>query len=153
MKIAEHLLAFGKISEEELAQAIKVLDGNTAGLKDVLVRLGFVSEEDIAEAWASIYNLPLYSEADYPGEALTLDLPLSFLRTHAILPLREENGHLVVAIANPENRLALDALKLATGKAIDLYVAPAIYCSSKSSSKKTDENSASHARPFFSGCQ
>ena len=124
MKITEHLLVSGKISEEELAQAIKVLDGNPAGLKDVLVRLGFVSEEDIAEAWASIYHLPLYSEADYPGEALTLDLPLSFLRTHAILPLREENDHLVIAIANPENRLALDALKLATGKAIDLYVAP-----------------------------
>ncbi len=124
MYVARHLVLQGKLLEEELAQAVQVLDGKTEGLTDVLVRLGFVSEEDIAEAVASVYNLPLYEEDAFPVGSLPLDIPVSFLRTHVILPLREEGQRLFVAIANPENRLALDALKLATGKTIDLCVGP-----------------------------
>jgi general secretion pathway protein E len=51
-------------------------------------------------------------------------LPISFARGNLLLPLREEEGTLLVAVGNPTNLLALDELQLAVGLPVRGVVVP-----------------------------
>jgi general secretion pathway protein E len=83
------------------------------------VRLGLLSELDVALALASQLELPLVPAGDFPEEALMVPgLQTGFLLTHAILPLRLVEGRLEVAMAVPQDAFLLKALRLATGLTI-----------------------------------
>jgi general secretion pathway protein E len=51
-------------------------------------------------------------------------LPLSFARSNQLLPLKEEEGTLLVALGNPTNLLALDELRVALGIGVRGVVVP-----------------------------
>jgi general secretion pathway protein E len=51
-------------------------------------------------------------------------LPLSFARSNLLLPLREEDGRLLVAVGDPTNLLALDELQGTLGLAVQGLVVP-----------------------------
>jgi general secretion pathway protein E len=89
----------------------------------MLVRLGLVSERDMAHALAVILELPLAEQADFP------DLPVSaggaslrFLRDACILPLWEEDEGLAAAFADPNDEFALTALEISAGKPVAAWV-------------------------------
>jgi general secretion pathway protein E len=62
-------------------------------------------------------------DSDIDGSWLTR-LPLSFARGNLLLPLREENGTILVAVADPANLLALDELQSALGLPVQGVAAP-----------------------------
>ncbi|MBL8442769.1 MAG: type II secretion system ATPase GspE, partial [Zoogloeaceae bacterium] len=85
----------------------------------VLVRLGLLSEIDVARALAEQLGVPLIGASDFPEEAL--DLPgvqLEFLRAHALVPLRRSDDTLEVAMALPQDAFLAKALRLASGMPI-----------------------------------
>jgi general secretion pathway protein E len=89
----------------------------------VLVRLGLVSELDIAHALAAQLDLPLVLADAYPAvPPLVEQVAPAFFRTHRILPLDLREDVLHVAMATPQDDYALRALRLASG----LQVSPAI---------------------------
>lgn len=62
---------------------------------------------------------------DSQVEPLVLSrLPLAFARNHLILPLREEEGSLTVATANPANFAALDEVRGLFGKPLQVVAVP-----------------------------
>jgi general secretion pathway protein E len=91
---------------------------------DTLPKLGLVAERDIAAAASAILKLPLVAARDYPAAPLLEDrLSARFLQEARVLPLAEEDGALAVAMANPLDGYALDALRLTAGKPIRPRVA------------------------------
>jgi type IV pilus assembly protein PilB len=70
------------------------------------------SERDIAERTARRYRLNFiqleYVPVDY---ALVQSLPVDLMRRNNFVPLRRENGHLVIAMADPSDLMLLDELK------------------------------------------
>jgi general secretion pathway protein E len=53
-----------------------------------LTRLGFVSEQDMAEAFATALSLPLADAASLPRDAMPIpELSPAFLRHMRVLPL------------------------------------------------------------------
>src|SRR5690606_18568773 len=93
----------------------------------LLSRLGLVSERDHAEACARTLSLPLLSGKDLPAqppETMPGAQPLSvrFLKQFHLCPLREDGGRLQVWMADPYDAYAIDAVRLATGSAIETVV-------------------------------
>jgi len=78
--------------------------------------------EQIASRLGMAYRAEI-NDADVESGWLTR-LPLSFARGNLLLPLREEDGSLLVALGNPTNLLALDELHGALGMPVKGVVVP-----------------------------
>ncbi len=94
-------------------------------LESVLLQLGLVSERDIAAAFAALLQVAVVTSARYPDslpEAAAAIAP-RFLRGARALPLAVEHGVLVVALADPLDRFAADAIAAATGLPVRIEVA------------------------------
>lgn len=119
--VAEILVREGKLTPERLARAVQEQERSGRRLPEMLVRLGYCSEEDLHHAFAISNGLTIVDDSTRPDpEALAL-IPATLAQKHNAIPLRRENGHIVVALADPMNLTALDDLRLATG----LHIQPA----------------------------
>ncbi|PTT22155.1 type II secretion system protein GspE, partial [Acidovorax sp. HMWF029] len=90
----------------------------------VLIRLGLVSEVDVATVLVKQLRIPLVSADRFPELMPEVDglLP-EFLQANAIYPLYIEGGCLHVAMAVPQDAFAVKALGLATGLNIRPHLA------------------------------
>ena len=117
--VCAFLLDRGSLKAPDLRRAQAYQEQHGGDLVTLLVRLGLVSERDVAEAEAGLLQLPLLRTADLPDEVPELpDVSLRFLKQNLILPIAESNGDLTVVMANPRDDFARRALAMASGKHI-----------------------------------
>jgi general secretion pathway protein E len=117
--VCAYLLDNGRLKSSDLKRAQTYQEQHGGNLVQLLVRLGLMSERDLAEAEAALLELPLLRTADLPDEAPELpDVSLRFLKQNLILPIAESNGDLTVVMANPRDEFARQALSMASGKNI-----------------------------------
>lgn len=119
LRLGERLVAAGKLSERDLDRALQAQEEMGDLLGRVLVRLGVVSELDIAQQLAGQLGVPLITASDFPSEALVIEgLASEFLLHHQIMPLSDHDGILRVAMTQPQDAYTLKALRLASGRKI-----------------------------------
>ncbi|HET7479179.1 MAG TPA: ATPase, T2SS/T4P/T4SS family [Rubrobacteraceae bacterium] len=123
-KVWDILVSRGKISEEQMQKALEAQRGNPAEIGKTLVSLGFISDADLARAQAERLNLEYVelTDSDVDPDAARL-VPEKVLRRHMALPLRVEDGRLVVAMSDPTNLYALEDLRMISGRQIRPVVA------------------------------
>jgi general secretion pathway protein E len=118
-EICTFLMESGRLQPADYKRAEAYRDQHGGDLITLLVRLGLVSERDVAEAEASLLQLPLIKTADLPEQAPDIgSLSLRYLRQNLLLPVRETESELQVVMANPRDEFALKALAMASGKTI-----------------------------------
>lgn len=124
-RLGELLLAAQKLTARDLERALSAQQEMGGMLGHVLVRLGLVSESDVAQTVARQLGVPLISAQDLADPILEVEglLP-EFLRAHAVCPIRVEGNELHVAMAVPQDTFVLKALHLATGRIVCPYMAP-----------------------------
>lgn len=112
------------MAEEALARA-RLVEGETGETLDKIVtRLGLISEDALAAALARALGLPLVDAASFPAESAPVpDISAPFLRDRRTLPLRIDGARVVVAMANPLDRDAMDGIAFATGRSVERCVA------------------------------
>ena len=118
-KVWDVLLSQGKLTEDQIQQALQAQKGAPGELGKVMVSLGFISETDLAQAQAERLNLDfaeLTENAVDPGAAQLV--PEKVLHKHDALPVRVEDGRLVVAMSDPTDIYALEDLRMITGHRI-----------------------------------
>ena len=117
--VCNFLLDAGRLKPNDLKRAVTYRDQHGGDLVTLLVRLGLVSERDVAEAEAGLLDLPLMRTADLPDQVPQLpDISVRYLKQNLILPIDESNGDLTVVMANPRDEFARKALSMASGKNI-----------------------------------
>ncbi len=90
----------------------------------VMLQLGLVSERQIAEAAAALLGTVVVTIDRYPlvlPDCTTLLTP-RFLRSVRALPLSDQDGELVVALADPLNQFVPSAIAEATGRSVRVEV-------------------------------
>jgi general secretion pathway protein E len=118
-EVCNYLLKSNRLKAGDLKRAEVYREQHGGDLITLLVRLGLVSERDVAEAEASLLDLPLVSTNDLPEEAPDLGtLSYRFLKQNLLLPVAASDSELVVVMANPRDEFALKSLALASGKSI-----------------------------------
>ncbi|GAB7079113.1 GspE/PulE family protein [Megalodesulfovibrio paquesii] len=92
----------GKIDQTQLAEAMRIKSRERLPLGQILVRLGHVTEEDVARAVAKGAGLAYVNldELSMDPKAMEL-LPESLARRHGVLPLAMDEETLHVAVASP----------------------------------------------------
>jgi general secretion pathway protein E len=117
--VCAHLLTSNRLKPADLKRAETYREQNGGDLVTLLVRLGLVSERDVAEAESELLKLPLIRTADLPDEAPEFPgISVRFLKQNLILPINETDENLTVVMANPRDEFASQALAMASGKTI-----------------------------------
>ncbi|MCH8001464.1 MAG: Flp pilus assembly complex ATPase component TadA, partial [Proteobacteria bacterium] len=115
--LGARLIEAGKLEPAGLERALKLRAESGERLSALLPKLGLVSERDLAEAVAAELDLPLIGAREFPESPLYAErLSPRFLREAQVLPIAEEAGGLVVAMADPLNGYAADAMRLVSGQ-------------------------------------
>lgn len=123
-RIGEILLSEGRITQEQLQQALSIKENDTRPIGEILVSLGYVVEQDLAEALARRLRLEYIelTESDVDRGLLTI-VDQKVLRRHQAVPMRIQDGQLVVAMFDPKNIYALEDLRMISGYPITPAVA------------------------------
>lgn len=123
-KIGNVLVKMGTITEENLGQALAIQKDSRQPLGKILRSLGLVTEADLAKALASRLRLDYINlaESDVDRGAASL-VEQKVLRKHGVLPLRIEDGRLIVAMSDPTNIHAFEDLRIISGYPVSPVVA------------------------------
>jgi type IV pilus assembly protein PilB len=123
-RIGDILIAEGKITAEQLEEALLLQQEDRREIGQILLSLGYIDEADLAKSLAKRLRLEYIelTERDVDRGAATL-VDQKVLRKHGAMPLRVENGRLVVAMSDPTNFYALEDLKMISGYPITPVVA------------------------------
>ncbi|MBV8166917.1 MAG: type II/IV secretion system protein, partial [Alphaproteobacteria bacterium] len=119
----DHLIGAGLLAAAERERVLAVRAERRDSDAVILTRLGLVTERQMAESLAAFHGLPLARAEDYPRQPVRAgDLAPAFLARSRILPLRDGADGLAVALADPTDREALEAVRLAAGKPVLAWV-------------------------------
>ncbi len=87
-------------------------------------QLNQIAEREAAERLAHRYRLNFVNLESYPVDyALVQSLPIDLMLRNKFVPLRRENGHIVIAMADPSDLLLFDELKAQLKASIKVEVA------------------------------
>jgi type IV pilus assembly protein PilB len=98
-------------------------DGTTAQAWQAFARLLAIDEVQLTRALAPIFGIPLAGRLDAEPDALAL-VPSNYCQTNKILPLRLEDGALVIATADPTNAEIAERTAFLADKPVRWVLAP-----------------------------
>src|SRR5882724_4606747 len=123
-RLGGSLVDSGAIDRRSLDRARRVAAETAGRLDHVLTQLGLVSERGLAEALAQLIRAPLVGPADYPDAPLFVDrLKVKFLRQVRAMPIAAAEDRATLAIADPLDIFARDAVAAALGYPVRVAVA------------------------------
>ncbi len=121
--LAAQLLTRGRLKETDLAKARRLHEESGGSLVELMVRLGLLSERDVAEGMSELLDLPLISARDYPADPpASVQLSMRFLKQVHAVPIAETDSELVLVVADPQDHYVTEAVQMATGKRVELRV-------------------------------
>jgi general secretion pathway protein E len=115
LDLAEILLETTGLTPEQLAEARERQAESGRRLSEVLVAEGLVSADEVLEALGRQLDLPIRPniQTEVVDETLIEKVPISFCKSHVILPLqRDLDGAVRVAVTNPHALGPIDDLRM-----------------------------------------
>jgi type IV pilus assembly protein PilB len=112
------------ITQEQLEQANKVQKEQSCRLGSALVKLGFLTDEDVTNFLSRQYGVPAINLSYFEIDPAVVKLiPFETAKRYQILPLSRVGASLTIAMVDPTNVFAMDDIKFMTGFNIEPVVA------------------------------
>ena len=116
--LCDYLIEFGKLSPANAERALRLQSEQDLRepIGTILVKLGYVTEHNVAECLAAQLALPLVEAKNFPDELPAIEqVSHRFLQNSKTLIVAEDDDHLAVVMADPLDRYVTHALGLLTG--------------------------------------
>ncbi len=126
LRIGDLLMERGIVGAEQIEAAVveQKRRGNDLLLGEVLVHMGFCTEDDIIESLATAYGVPYAKIGPKLVDAKIIDLlPREFLEKHAVIPCFKVLNTLTVAIPEPANVFLIEEIERQTGLKVQIVAA------------------------------
>jgi general secretion pathway protein E len=117
------LVARAALPEAALERALRLQGESGERLVVLLSKLGLLSEEAVAESLSAHLGLPLVTDSDLPRTPVRSTLSPKFLKQAMALPILESPDRLVLAVTDPLDREALDAVRYAAERPVEIRIA------------------------------
>jgi type IV pilus assembly protein PilB len=112
------------ITPEQLEQATKAQKEQNVRLGSALVKLGFLTDEDVTNFLSRQYGVPAINLSYFEIDPIVVKLiPFETAKRYQILPLSRVGASLTIAMVDPTNVFAMDDIKFMTGFNIEPVVA------------------------------
>ena len=123
-KIGEILVAQGKVTDEQIDEALAIQKTDSRSIGKILVSLGYISDDDLAQALSMRLNVEYVAlfEVHVDPDVLGI-IEEDVLLQHKAVPLRIEDGRLIVAMTDPNDIYSRSDLTISAGYPITAVVA------------------------------
>ena len=123
-KLGEILIKENLITTDQLKQALDYQKANGGRLGNSLVKLGFLSDDEVTAVLSRQYGVPSINLAYFDIDANVIKLiPMETALKYQVLPLSRVGSSLTLAMVDPTNVFAMDDIKFMTGFNIEPVVA------------------------------
>ena len=123
-RLGDLLVTEKVITAEQLEQATKLQKESHSRLASALVKLGFLSDEDVTNFLSRQYGVPAINLSYFEIDPAVVKLiPYETAKRYQILPLSRVGASLTIAMVDPTNVFAMDDIKFMTGFNIEPVVA------------------------------
>ncbi|MCK5138590.1 MAG: type II secretion system ATPase GspE [Thermodesulfovibrionia bacterium] len=123
-RLSDVLRSRNLITPEKLEVALKEqasLGENPRRLGEILVDLGFISETDMLKALSFQLGMKYLTFSEFPKMIPDSSYPaMKFMKQYKLVPIGIENNVFKVAMADPLDEYALNALRVFTGKSLEI---------------------------------
>lgn len=122
-RLGDILIKEDVINLDQLKTAIEEQRSTGKRLGETLLNLGYIDEHQLVAYLSKQYSVPAVNleQFDIPHEVLKL-VPRETAIKHKLIPINQTSDTIVLAMADPSNIFAIDDLKFATGKKIEVVV-------------------------------
>lgn len=125
-KLGELLVERGVITGEQLEHALKVQQEKGGLIGQVIVSLGYATEETIAQAITAQYGFPYLPLNNYEIDTEIVKLvPKNVASQFCLIPVDKIGNNLTIAMYNPLNSLAIEDIELLSGLCVQIFVSTA----------------------------
>ena len=122
-RLGEVLLERGVINQKALEKALAYQKEHGGLMGQILIQLGFVTEEEIALALTAQYGFPYLPLANYEIDGgLTAIIPEQMARQYCLIPIDRIGNALTLAMADPSNVQAIEDVELLTKCVVQAFV-------------------------------
>ena len=121
-RLLDVLLEVGKITSEDVEKIVQLRDKTREKADRILLNLGIISEEDLRDALGNIFNLKIWEKKKEEDLPVVDCLPQSFLHSNRILPIRQYDGYLDIAISDPSDESLLEVIESTTNRRVNIFV-------------------------------
>jgi len=123
-RLGEILIKESLITSEQLRQALEHQKSSGGRLGTCLMKLGFISEDEITGVLSRQYGVPSINLKFYEVDAAVIKLiPQDTAVRYQIVPLSRVGSTLTIAMTDPTNVFAMDDIKFMTGFNVEPVVA------------------------------
>lgn len=125
MRLGDFLLKEKKLTEEKLQHALEVQKKEPGKLGSVLIRLGHVTEEDIAQVLSKQFGYPSINLTKFEIDEKVIELiKPDIARKHVVIPIHRIGSNLTLAMADPSNLFVQEEIRFTTNLRIQAVIAP-----------------------------
>lgn len=122
-QLGELLFDRGIITQAQLDQALGVQRDKGGLIGEILVELGFVKEDDIAQSLTAQYGFPYLPLSNYEvNTEITSIIPGRVARQYLLVPIDKIGNNLTLAMSNPLNVQAIEDVELLSGCSVQTFV-------------------------------
>ena len=123
-RFGEMLVGAGKITEEQLNEALALQKEKGKRLGTCLMELGHLSESGLMEMLSQHFGVPSVDLEDTEIDPGVLKIiPADIARKYTILPVSKAGATVTLAMIDPTNVFAMDDVKFMTGYRVEPVVA------------------------------
>jgi len=124
LRIGELLTKAKLLTNEQLEKALDEQKQSGGRLGEHLIRLGFVTEEDILDCLSQQYGVPSINLQHFEiDESIIRLIPADVARKYQFIPVSKTGATLTVAMSDPTNVFAMDDITFITGYRVEPVVA------------------------------
>jgi type II secretory ATPase GspE/PulE/Tfp pilus assembly ATPase PilB-like protein len=121
--LGDALLNAGLVTKAQLDEALAVQAKSGDKIGTVLVDLGIITQNDLQKTLCTAAGIPFESELQPEADAVAL-LSRELANTHTAVPVKLDGRHVILAMADPFDLLAMRALTRAIGKSVRVVGSP-----------------------------
>ncbi len=119
LRIGDLLLQYGIINEEQLQTALSNQKSDGSKIGETLIDMGYVTRENINEVLEYQLGIPYVNLAQYDiDKAATSTITETLAKRHMLIPIKQTDTELYVAMEDPLNIIAIDDVSIFSGKTI-----------------------------------
>lgn len=121
--LGELLVEWNIITPGQLQEALAVQKEKGGLIGEILVELGFVKEETIAQALTTQYGFPYLPLSNYEINPEVINLvPGRVARQYLLIPVDKIGNNLTLTMSNPLNIQAIEDVELVSGCTAQTFV-------------------------------
>ena len=125
-QLGELLIERNIINKAQLEKALMLQRERGGLIGEILVELGFVKEEDIAQALTAQYGFPYLPLGSYEINSDVVNiLPVRVARQYLLIPIDKIGNNLTLAMSNPLNVQAIEDVEMITSCSVQTFVSTA----------------------------